>query len=377
MRNKKIVYVGNFELPDKDAAAQRVLGIGKALRDCDNSIYFVGADKEYTKNFKSKNIIDTKKDVQGFVTFVRPYPENGKDWIRYITDIEPYVRVIQEIKRVDVLICYNFSAILLVKLKRYCHSKDIQCIADVTEWYSITGRKFPMNIVKGIDEFFRMRVVQKHLDGLIVISRYLEHYYRKCSNVICIPPLVDFDEEKWNNPYDKEKNVLKIVYAGVPGRKDRIDILIDALKGLCRQYHLDVIGITEDEYTQLYSRYKKGFERNSNIIFHGRLPHKDTLDFVKKANYSCFFRDINRTTMAGFPTKLVEAISCGTPVITNNTSNISEYIKKENGILINYTDIKRIRSVLEKAGNEYRVKKTKFAYSNYIQALCNWMESVK
>ena len=40
-------------------------------------------------------------------------------------------------------------------------------------------------------------------------------------------------------------------------------------------------------------------------------------------------------TTAGFPTKLSESIACGTPVITNDTSDIKNYIRNgKNGFLL-------------------------------------------
>jgi glycosyltransferase involved in cell wall biosynthesis len=50
------------------------------------------------------------------------------------------------------------------------------------------------------------------------------------------------------------------------------------------------------------------------------------LNEINKAEYVVFIRDVNLTNVAGFPTKFVEAISCGTPVLSNSTSNIDEYL---------------------------------------------------
>ena len=48
-----------------------------------------------------------------------------------------------------------------------------------------------------------------------------------------------------------------------------------------------------------------------------------------------FLRDDNRVTKAGFPTKFVESISAGVPVITNKTSDLEYHLKNgENGFLL-------------------------------------------
>ena len=51
----KILYLGNFELPDKNAAAHRVLGIAKALREGGNEVYFTGISK--VENKEKENIL--------------------------------------------------------------------------------------------------------------------------------------------------------------------------------------------------------------------------------------------------------------------------------------------------------------------------------
>ena len=49
---------------------------------------------------------------------------------------------------------------------------------------------------------------------------------------------------------------------------------------------------------------------------------------VKKADYSIIIRDNNLVTRAGFPTKFVESVACGTPVICNDNSDLKEWIDR-------------------------------------------------
>ena len=41
MSSKTVLYVGGFILPDKNAAAQRVVGIAKILRDIGYNVVFM------------------------------------------------------------------------------------------------------------------------------------------------------------------------------------------------------------------------------------------------------------------------------------------------------------------------------------------------
>lgn len=190
---KKILYIGNFELPDKNPAAHRVLGNAKALRAAGNEVYLVGISNKKVK----QDILTTKKDYQGFVTFSRNYPCGIKDWANYSWDITPYTSIMQAVGGVELVICYNFLAFPLLRMIRYCKKHSIYITADVTEWYSTEGRPLLVRIVKGFETFVRMRFIQRHLDGMIVISSFLKNYYSKCNSVIEIPPLVDLCEPKW------------------------------------------------------------------------------------------------------------------------------------------------------------------------------------
>jgi glycosyltransferase involved in cell wall biosynthesis len=338
MSKGTIVYVGGFELPDKNAAAHRVLGNAKAFKQLGYDVVFIDVDKSLDYNFPIEN---TSKVIQNFDCWSIPYPKTRKQWIKYLSDTKNVKNTINKYTNVQMVICYNYQALALFKLKRYCKKNSIKILADCTEWYSARGNGVVFGIIKGLDSFFRMRVLQKNMDGLIVISRYLEDYYKRCKNVICIPPLVDIKEKKWKRVKKLENDCLTLVYAGSPGKdKDRLDILIKAISSIKdKKVLLNIIGITKQQYLANYPKNKNMLEvLDSKINFFGRQDHIKTLDCVKAADFSIFFRDDNRVTRAGFPTKLVESISCGVPVITNVTSDIEEYlVDGRNGHLIDIT----------------------------------------
>lgn len=370
--SETIVYIGGFELPDKNAAAHRVLNNAKIFRKQGKRVVFIGVDKELSYNL---SIFDTKKEVQGFWTFSVPYPRESKQWVDYLTNVKGYIRVLKTLKSVKGVIFYNFQAVAMGRIMSYCRKNNIKCYADITEWRSAKGERIIYRILKDSDTWWRMHILHKKMDGLIVISRYLENYYKKCKNVVCIPALTDLSEKKWENEYDKSTDILYLVYAGNPGLKDKIDILIEALKGVKRAYCLDIIGITLEQYLERTPWHKDFLEGNDKIVFHGRLSHLETLEYVKKANYSCFFREDDRVTKAGFPTKLAEAISCGTPVLTNNLSNLDEYVKSEkNGVLMREVDIDVLTRQISQVPFVVSVEKGIFDLHRFIKSLSGFIE---
>lgn len=73
-----ILYIGGFELPDKNAAAQRVISNAKLLREMECEVTFMGISKDI------RNAPDT---VEGFTSIPVPYPTNTNDWLQHICTI--------------------------------------------------------------------------------------------------------------------------------------------------------------------------------------------------------------------------------------------------------------------------------------------------
>ena len=364
MNDRVILYIGGFELPDKNAAAHRVLSNAKIFRELGKKVVFVGIDKTLAPN---SDVIQTHSMIEGFHSFAVPYPRGKMGWLKYLTNISDYIRVCEKLGIVEMVIFYNFQSIAMKKLISYCKKHNIKQYADITEWRSAKGERLVYRILKDSDTWYRMHILHKKLDGLIVISRYLENYYKICKNVIYIPALTDSSEEKWQGSYTKSKEVLKLVYAGNPGRKDRLDKLIEALDKVERRYLLDVIGITIEQYLSYYPNHKEILEKNRSIVFHGHLPHLETLEYIKRANYSCFLREDNRVSKAGFPTKFTEAITCGTPIITNKTSNLEDYADgKVNGYLINTIEPKVMQELIDRIPYVIDVERELFDFHRYL-----------
>ncbi len=384
-----IIYVGGFELPDKNAAAHRVLNNGKIFRDLGYNVVFIGIDKSLKK---SSNILETFKKVQGFDTWAIPYPSSMLDWSKYLIHTKNIEKIIEKYDT-SMVIAYNYQALALNRLRRYCIKHNLKIISDCTEWYSTKGTGLLFKIIKGTDSFLRMRIVQKKLDGVIVISNYLKSYYEKYIPTIILPPLVDLHEEKWkmlsfkNNINDK----IRIVYSGTPGReKDKVNYLIDILYGLNNRNNIimDIVGISQEEFLKVYPRYESEIiSLSDNLVFHGRVSHTKSLNILKNADVCMFIREDNVTTKAGFPTKFVESLSAGTPVITTKSSDLIDYLDVGNdGYFIgdiNDSDTqKKLEDLLiinpEKVINlkKYKiVNKDKFSYEKYkksvLQFLCD------
>lgn len=371
---KNILYLGGFDLPDKNAAAQRVIANAKVLRDIGWEVTLVGLDK--------------KPDAftyEGFECINLKYPSSAKEWISYLASIKNYLPFIEKTKP-EMIIAYNHPAVALSKLVYYCNKRGIKKVSDCTEWYTAEGNII-QRVIKGWDVKKRMTDVHLRMDGIISISRYLhEYYYSKGVHSILLPPLVDAKSPKWQVDGTPEKSeIISLVYAGSPGHKDRLDVLVRALSKISEAVPLcfDIVGIDESQFLSMY-----GYDDNmpEGICFHGRLSHDKTLGMLKKSDFQVFIREDNLTTRAGFPTKFVESITAGVPVLTNLTSNIGDYlVAGSNGFPLDTTSENTLTDSLLIALQQPKstitemkqlIDRELFDYHNYIYQLKDFIDKI-
>lgn len=376
MEQKTILYVGGFELPDKNAAAHRVLGIGKILRHLGYNVVFIGVNRNFTTN---KDIQKTQNRVQGFTYWEVSYPHNVREWGHYLCSI----RAIEAIYKIYSnslcgIICYNYQSFALKRVIRFGKKNNLFIISDCTEWYSAKGKGCVFFFIKGFDTFYRMRILNKKVDGVIAISEFLDKYYSRYVKTIKLPPLVDLSEEKWFLKDNRAKEDF-IVYAGNPGKKENIKNLVSFFSSYKGSTSIIFIGISKHEYLLQHPEDKDILQQsNCKVTFLGRLAHQETLEYIKRAKFACFLRDSNRVNEAGFPTKFVESISCNTPVITTNTSDLKHYISnKENGYFVDMISLEEnLFKILERK-DSIKVNRTCFCYRNYIDEVRKFIERLQ
>ncbi len=359
---KSVLYIGGFELPDKNAAAQRVLPIAKALRECGFETRFYGTSLSN----------DYKGSVDGFDYEACPYPRRTADWVEYALGdgILAYIKHHSP----DFVFLYNYPAIAQERIISFCKRNDIKTVGDITEWYRAT------TLPKRFDTFFRMHYSNFHLDGIIAISKYLADYYKE-KKLIQLPPLVDKQEKKWQTvPEFQMNDRIRLVYIGTGSIKDRLDMIIKGIKlANSDRFHFDVIGISKEHFHEIY----KEDPSTLDIVFHGRLPHRDALKYLMSADFQIFFRDFIQVNNAGFPTKFVESMSAGVPVITNRISNICDYvINGKNSFMIERPDDREICDVLKLVSSLSRDEintiksnclRETFDYRNYTHIIEDFM----
>lgn len=330
----KALYFGGFELPDKNAAAHRVQGIGKILE-------LQGVSVHYSGIFKGEfSPLDNQIK----------YPKKINEWFRYLCSSKQWIDLIIKVNP-DFVILYNFPAISSRKVIKYCKQHNIKILGDITEWYSAEGN-FIFRCLKGFDTWMRMRVINFRYHGLITISKYLTDFYSGKTKVFEIPPINSLGNYSIVRSVNKSESI-KFVYSGTPGKsKDYLRIIIDSLYDLKdNDFVYTIIGQTKDNFLEFNPDYENRLaELGQKLVFLGRIDHEQALDLVSNSDFSLFARENNRTVQAGFPTKLTEALSLGVPVITNRHSNVSDFlIDSKNSIIIENLTKEGVSAALSRA----------------------------
>ena len=234
-------------------------------------------------------------------------------------------------------------------------------------------------LFKKIDLFQIKHFLASKADGLIVISKTMEQYYRN-KHIIRIPPLVDIEDAIWHQKIEGEKEKFELCYAGDLGVKEALDKVIAAFDNLHNENAiLRIIGLRKQDVCEMYPELS-AIAQNKNILFMGRLSHKETVRYVKNCDCYVFLRYNTPRNQAGFPTKFAEAYSCGVPVITTNVSDIAEYMKSTgNGILLESIQETEITDAMKKiiaAKLDNKELRKDFDYRNYTQKAEGWLSMI-
>ncbi|BFN13730.1 glycosyltransferase [Marinobacter sp. RI1] len=349
--NRKLVaYVGPYSFPNGGAAARRIYG------NC-RSLQYAGYDVLVSSGQLSDSPM---QDYNGIpvVSLNERRHENLPTLLKhfmYFTAGKSTVRWLESLgRKPDAVILYSGYSPYLIRLLPWARKYNVKLIFDAVEWYDPPGL-----ISKILSPYFlnielAMRFLVKRCDGVIVISDYLKNYYAPhFENIIKVPPTASFDINDFARSAERNEPVT-FVYAGTPGKKDSLSSIVSAVLSAHdagRNVELHIAGVSREklsEYTPL-----TGFSQaviDKVVKCHGVLSHSDTVDLVGRSDYSVIIRPNIRSVQAGFPTKFVESMALGTPVVANITSDLDIYlVDGVNGLVSPGSDVDSLVKVIDRA----------------------------
>lgn len=351
MKNKKrlVVYVGPYNFPDGGAAARRIYGNCITLKKA-------GYDVIVTSGQVSEKKIDEYNGIQVVSLNERLY-EKFPTVLKHLMYFNAGKKTIDWLDKLTTkpvaIILYSGYSPYLIKLIPWCKKNKVKIIFDAVEWYDAPSAFHYFISPYHLNIELAMRWLNKKCDSLIVISDYLKDYYTGTGNcLVKIPPTVNCDSIEARLDHEDLK-VIKLVYAGNPGKKDSLALIIQAVQRISKggkKIQLHVAGVTSADLEKYLDESFCCQESLNDFLFcHGLLSHDETLKLVRSADYSIVIRPSIRSVQAGFPTKFVESLAVGTPVIANITSDLGSYLKDGvNGLICSGSSLDSIEDVINK-----------------------------
>ena len=340
-KQESIIYIGDFDLRNQNVQAHLVRNNSTIFNRIGYKVAFVGENREASLE---EIAALPKLDVGvGNLYLELPNTLTLKGLLSYrktADRILSFMDMVLQNYEVKYVISYQAPtyAFVLKRIAKWCAKTNAKYIVNCADLPMFKLQPLFRRLVMKWNWGCLHRINKKYADGLIAVSRYIEKFYHKEGlPSIILPPLFnDYIEGDY-----KLADRITFVYAGVPftlnknvkvsGMKDRLDKIVDYCLQLSAdniEYRLLVIGITKDLYTNCIPRHKNALESNKDILFMGRYSHKDTMQAVKDADYMISIRDTNRMNEAGLPTKLVESVSLGTPVVMNSVGDNFLYLRE-------------------------------------------------
>ena len=319
---KNIVMITNGLFPEGEAGALRIKYIAKALisKGCNVTVLCRGVSKDsgvidgiqyYSfRNVKARGI---KKVIDYFA-----FPSNVKE---YITSTTP----------IDCVYVYNAHVSIFTWLKKYAKKNEVTLVHDCVEWYSPEEFKFgrldPSYIIKN---HINTKVLNKDY-RIIAISQYLTDYFStKGISSLRVPMLCDCSTVNATKKLAEDK--IQLFYAGNPAGKDLVGNVIQAVSLLSKEdkekVRFTIIGCSKEHLINVCGVSSELIESTSdNVEICGRIPRDQVLERMNTADFVVLSRNAElRYAQAGFPSKVVEALSNSTPMLCNLSSDLSDYL---------------------------------------------------
>ena len=370
-----ILYIGNFELPDKGASANRVVANAKLFNELGYQTVLLGVSKD-----KTCTEIRSLSNDYGILMYERPYPVSTRMWLGHMFSADSIERMLAIHGNTVLVILYNMPFSALVAAKKVCKKRNISIAYDCTEWTDVTEGNVIKRFVKRRDEKLIRNKLADVADGLIVISSMMVRQYSNCHAMIKLPPLVDTEDNIWHQKPQKH-GWFEFCFAGMlDGQKDSLDLVVKAFAAICdNNTKLRIIGVERNDVCEVYPEAEVYLDKcGDQIIFMGKQSHFDTIRYVLSCDCYVFIRKSDLRNNAGFPTKFVEAFTCGVPLITTDVSDLKDFQEDQIRILpsLDEEEISIVMNEMRKTISMTKTVKTVFDYKTYKKSVDLWLIDV-
>lgn len=336
-----IAYVAGFDFEAGSAGRNRMQNVFRAFIPKGNNKIILTTIPSISSNFDKETYeIWPLKNKEKNVLF------------NFLIIFKLFYYIIKNRKIFNVYILYGGYSLFMLPFILLRPFIGYKVMYDSVEIYYNEKSLRTILSVTYINKYFGYNFFIRFLDGAICISKTIQKKHQKQGlKTIVVPPIL------FNNypGLIKEKEIVptkkSIIYYGSPGTKDLLNNLIQAFideKDLAESFTLKLMGMSLSDLTS-YCK-KNGINGlPTNLVMIESKPIEGVLTELRNSDFSFIQRPYLISTQAGFPSKLVECLYIGTPLILNITSDMDLYEVSKASILCFDDSIASLKSALERA----------------------------
>lgn len=374
-----ILFVVVVPFPFGDASSIRAFNLCKLIKLAGHQVHVIS-------DYPSKTVVSAPLSFCTYEDAESKY-DDGSIASRCLRAVEAYLD-----ENPTDIIMMNARYDRYDKMAQIAKKRNLKLIIENCEWYDPSSFKLGRLDPRYWMNEKMIRSGFKKADGFISISELLDEHNRGLGKVsVRIPTILDVKSVAWKERNDHKK--LELVYAGSLGKsKELLGPIIRVLADnevLRNRIVLHVYGPSAETVEKNTKEPGLLKRVGGSVIIHGRVPQPQVQDIMRNADFVFFMRPQRRSSDAGFPTKLGESMSVGTPVMTNDTGDIAKYVRSgENGLLIASNCEDAVCDTLMQAihmsadelaemrKNARATAEVAFEYRRYVASFCEMMSKV-
>lgn len=230
--------------------------------------------------------------------------------------------VVEGAEKPDVILAYNPTPLAYALARCNSRPRRILLVIDISEWLGI--RDQPGGLCSPhawlYEVFMRLlpRLISRSVKAIAISEEMGLHLSSSGGSVLVVPPLSAVPP---GESTQQAASGFRIVVSGSGLRKGGKDsdalvaiMLLAEKASLPDDTVIEILG-EPDGMVMEGIRRKLGANR---VVAHGWLPWYKSLDVLRAADCMILLRDpTSRRNRMGFPSKVIESLSLGVPVITN------------------------------------------------------------
>lgn len=349
-----VAYVVAFPYPWGEAGSRRVHGICRSIVATGRDVLVIALPTPGTPYVAGSRLVIADSRSGGCVRTISrkalPASALRRQWAHHVSGARDALDLIERVSpyRPSHVIVYGTLTTPLLQVLRWGRANGVSVLADIVERYSprqFRGGALSPGYVLSTAGF---ELVAPQLDGVIAISRHIESYFVAHGvRTLRIPPTVDLSQIPRGEP---SSDRMTFGYFGSPGRKDLLAVVVEAfVRGRRASGRDDLRLIIGGDGTRAAASSRKG-QGLEGVEFLGRIPQHEVSAVLGSLHATMLARPRARYAEAGYPTKVVESLSVGTPVLCNLTGDLGEVIREgETGWISSGPSINEMASAFSRA----------------------------